>query len=270
MAGNKYFRNTGDTNWGTGSNWSATDGGASIGAIPGFNDTIFFTANSGDCNIAANTNSLSSLNTTGYNGTITLAPNVNLKIGAVGIVLGSGTKLVMGANAWLNSDNGNSTAVFSITSNGVFIPYFNISAVNNMNITIVDSFNTSFISSGSFSNVTWSGVGFRTGDYLSRSMGNGVVYTFAAGSTYTVYNMFRFMFESDSAHTTVRSSVAGTRAYINVTGDAIVANTNFTDIDASGGRTIYTLNGVVTNCVNIVAYSDYIAPPNTTVSSIVI
>ncbi len=48
-----WFRNTGDQNWGTASNWSLTDGGLATGAVPTSSDDAFFSSNSGPCTINA-------------------------------------------------------------------------------------------------------------------------------------------------------------------------------------------------------------------------
>ena len=44
-----YFRNTGNTDWGTATNWSLTDGGLATGLVPTASDDAFFSNNSGNC-----------------------------------------------------------------------------------------------------------------------------------------------------------------------------------------------------------------------------
>lgn len=79
----RYFRNTGNTSWNVTTNWSATDGGVSVGAIPTSADDVFLTANSGDLNMNAAGVCLS-FNCTGYTRTLsgasalTVSGNVTL------------------------------------------------------------------------------------------------------------------------------------------------------------------------------------------------
>ena len=46
-----FFRNTGDTNWGTATNWSLTDGGGATGQVPLATDIARFSNNSGNCTV---------------------------------------------------------------------------------------------------------------------------------------------------------------------------------------------------------------------------
>ena len=73
--------------------------------------------------------------------------------------------------------------------------------------------------------------------------------TYRAGSL--IFN------EQDPSFTKlISSTVAGTRATLIIDGGTVsVVEVDFKDIDASGGKTIYTIGGAVTNSVNINSYT---------------
>lgn len=56
----------------------------------------------------------------------------------------------------------------------------------------------------------------------------------------------------------VRSATGGTKATLNLSGDQGVFYTNFTDINASGGNTIYTFGGTASNSDNIQTITSYV------------
>lgn len=56
----------------------------------------------------------------------------------------------------------------------------------------------------------------------------------------------------------IRSVTPGTKATLNLTGDQGVFYTNFTDIDASGGNTIYTFGGTASNSDNVETITSYV------------
>jgi hypothetical protein len=128
-----YFRNTGDVNWGTATNWSLTDGGGATGSVPTSADDVFFTINSGDCNVNTSSRSARNIDFTGYINTITLSVDLffygNITLGAsMGIgTTGSGELRSTTNNATLTSNGkvwtygirffGNSTTVYTLTDN---------------------------------------------------------------------------------------------------------------------------------------------------------
>jgi hypothetical protein len=116
----RYFRNTGSTAWNLGTNWSATDGGASVGAFPTVADDVFVTSNSG--NLAVNVASAClSINFTGYVGTLsgasnlTVSGNVTFSSGMTQSYTGN---LTVNATATLTS-NGKTIIGNLVLSNGV-------------------------------------------------------------------------------------------------------------------------------------------------------
>lgn len=56
----------------------------------------------------------------------------------------------------------------------------------------------------------------------------------------------------------VRSATGGTQATLNLTGDQAVFYSNFNDINASGGNTIYTYGGTASNSPNIQTITSYV------------
>lgn len=101
-----YFRNTGNQNWGTATNWSLTNGGGATGAVPTAADTANFTNLSGNCttNVAA---VCAVLNFSSYTNTITMTNNItvsgNVTLGASMGIAGTGL-LVPNATGTLTSN----------------------------------------------------------------------------------------------------------------------------------------------------------------------
>lgn len=110
----RYFRNTGNVNWGTTTNWSATDGGASVGAIPVAADDVFFTALSGSCTVNSSTRDCHSVDCTGYTGTLTMSNSIQLNGAGGGFVL-SPTMTLSGSGGISSLQNGGTS---TWTSNG--------------------------------------------------------------------------------------------------------------------------------------------------------
>lgn len=121
-----YFRNTGDVNWGTATNWSLTDGGGATGAVPLVTDDAVFTANSGNCSINSTFRVCATLNTTGYSNTITFANDLRVN----GNITLGGSTILAGTN-FLNVTN---TCTF--TSNGVVIPNLRIGLTTGFTTTL--------------------------------------------------------------------------------------------------------------------------------------
>jgi hypothetical protein len=102
-----YFRNTGDVNWGTATNWSLTDGGGATGAVPTATDNAIFTNNSGNCTVNASARVCLTLNFSTYTNTITMTNQIsvsgNVTLGAGMGIAGAG-RLVLLATATLTSN----------------------------------------------------------------------------------------------------------------------------------------------------------------------
>lgn len=109
---NLYFRNTGNVNYNVTTNWSATDGGGSVGAIPTSADTVYLTSNSGPCtvNVASVSNSFIC---TAYTNTLTFTSSVSM----------FGSTIILSSGMTINGTGGLSVqSSCTITSNGKTIP----------------------------------------------------------------------------------------------------------------------------------------------------
>lgn len=73
-----YFRNTGDINWGTATNWSLSSGGPGDGDVPTFFDDAILDSNSGDCDINSSNRTCKNFNCNGYTGTLSGAFNLTV------------------------------------------------------------------------------------------------------------------------------------------------------------------------------------------------
>lgn len=123
-----YFRNTGDVNWGTATNWSLTDGGGATGAVPTAADNALFTSNSGNCTTNASARVCLTLNCTGYTNTLTLS--FQLTVGGA-ITLSATMTIVATARLVLS-------ATATITSNGCLVPLLRIGSTASITCTLAD------------------------------------------------------------------------------------------------------------------------------------
>jgi hypothetical protein len=83
--------------------------------------------------------------------------------------------------------------------------------------------------------------------------------TLVAGVTYTITNAFNFSSTRRGSIQTITSSsgVGGAKAILTLNqGATCNVLANFTRIDASNGRTIRSFNGTITDCLNIVGFTD--------------
>ena len=154
-----YFRNTGDVNWGTASNWSLTDGGGATGAVPTAADDAYFTSNSGNCTINTSARVCKTLVFSGvgagnYAGTltmtngITVSGNVTLSAtmtiaGASGLTVNAAASLNFNGKTWPN-------AFVFITGS------FTVTLLSDLNITGSITFNANVTLNGTF-NINCSG-----------------------------------------------------------------------------------------------------------------
>lgn len=258
---NFYFLNTGNTDFNTGSNWSDTDNGISINAVPAAIDNVFFTANSGDCISPLVSVTIGTLTCTGYTKTLTLSDyfivNGNIVLGsamkiASAVIWTHQPRLVMGVNA-------------SITTNGVIIPWFTTGI--GIVMTLLDQLNAVTLTHpfGASSAVTYAGLfGWSVRELIIGNAGGNTI-TLQAGITYKV-GKYIHTAEKGSAHGKIISSdsFGHVKAILTVTGEINIGYVDFTDIDASGGRPLYPFNGLVNNCDNIFTMTDIIYPPNRT------
>lgn len=111
--------------------------------------------------------------------------------------------------------------------------------------------NFSTITIAAASAVTWAGTGNITCGTLNlNSNGN---FTLIAGKSFTINTAFTSIAGTSAAHTPIKSSVGGTKAILTLTQGASqnLGFVNFTDIDASLGKTIGTFNGTIATSNNV-------------------
>lgn len=243
----RYFRNTGNLSWATTTNWSATDGGASVGAIPTTADDVFFTSNSGNCNVGTNAVGLT-LNCTGYTNTLTILTGITVTISG-NVTLGSGMGLaVTGTGALTVSgtctfiSNGKTVPTLVITATSTFTPS------GALNVTTLTLGACTFVGGTGWTAVTCS---FPTA---------GSNTTFVSGTTYNITGTLQTTGADGGTHQLIKSSTPGSKTNINLTGNCNLGYMDCTDINATG-RPIYTFNGTVTTCTNVFQLVDYIANP---------
>jgi hypothetical protein len=139
-----------------------------------------------------------------------------------------------------------------MTWNNITTPTLNQTITINSTLTIAGVLNcsTSTIFAGTS--------GFNTNTFLNQAI-NVVTITLQNSVTYTINNLF-------DAHTSrIGSIVLFTSDHASLRANILMPNNgnnscnilaNFRRIDASGGRTIPTFNGTITDCLNIVEFHD--------------
>ena len=130
----------------------------------------------------------------------------------------------------------------------IFVNAFFLNGVHTITINSLLRF-SGFILMGQ-SNKIFSGTsGFECATLLN--FGNAETRTFQNGVTYTINNNFDYRGGTFiSNHPTLRANILLKNGAISST------NSNFTRIDSSGGRTINTWRGTVTDCVNVRSFTD--------------
>lgn len=135
-----FFRNTGNSNWGTSTNWSLTDGGGATGAVPTATDDAFFSNNSGNCIVDAAGKvclTLDFTKGTGFTGTFTCTNTLTV----------SGNITLNGAMTYAGAAVLTINASATITSNGITITSSVTCSGINTTITLADDMH---ISGGTF------------------------------------------------------------------------------------------------------------------------
>ena len=125
----RYFLNTGIL-WSDVNNWSDTDGGAGGFSVPTATDDVFFTANSGPCTLNGANRLCRALDTTGYNGTITIT---TIALTTAGNVTLSNTTTLNGSGIF--AFNGNPT----VTRNGANVAVATCRHVTTGTVTFADA-----------------------------------------------------------------------------------------------------------------------------------
>lgn len=131
MADRYWVGGGSSTNWSaTGNtNWAASSGGANNASVPATGDNVFFDANSGTGNsVISASQSIGTLDCTGYTGTLTSNSGTTLTVdGASGVIkFGSGMTMALHANATIAITGASGT--ITITSNGKTVTNLTINA----------------------------------------------------------------------------------------------------------------------------------------------
>lgn len=192
-----------------------------------------------------------------FNGTVTLAA-ASVFVGGVSI------KYVSGAITTTGNTLNIATAGGTIDCAGITFNNISFGWASQGTVTI----NSLLTMTGTLTvptgvNIIFAGTAGWTCATLSRpNSTSAVTNTLAAGITYTVTTAITLNNNSCVSHSTfICSTVNGTKAILTLQSAATQKNGcyNFTDIDASAGKTIWTYDGVITRCTNINAFTQ----PNT-------
>jgi hypothetical protein len=107
-------------------------------------------------------------------------------------------------------------------------------------------------------NVSWQGnYGFTVGTLVMSSTSNSSALTLNDGVTYTVTTVLQAYLSRKGSIVTITSDDATNKAILTLNqGATCNVLANLTRIDASAGRTIFTFNGTITNCLNVVEMHD--------------
>jgi len=252
MMATLYARTAGGT-WTTASTWSTTsESGGAAGAAPTASDTCLITALSGNLTMGIGSVCLNA-NFTGYTRTITWGTTASLTISGTLTLSPTMTTNYTGTGSWILSGN----SATSIQTNGyqMVVPVqFNggTGSVTLLDTMVCQYLNLAF----GTTNVTILGsFGFDVRNELKLSTADcsGTI-NLAAGTNYKT-NKFTDLLSRGDTHAKIISGTPGTRANLNITGDMTLGYLDFTDI-AANGRTISTFNGVLSNCNNIVSFTD--------------
>lgn len=248
---NKYFRDVNQA-YTLASSWSSSDNGIADTVVPTAADDVFFTASSGNCTSITG-GAAKSLNFTGYTKTLTWTTG-QLNVSG-NITLSPAMTLIAGTN---NMFNILASCIF--TSNGKYVPGI-ININSTATITLADTLNVNRIVLSA--NSIWAGtVGFNTD---SLEILGGLEHIFTFPNTYKI-GTFRNTYSTGSAHTIIRCDLIFPIP-LYATGECNIGFTDFTYVDASLGRPLYSFNGVVMDCINVFTMTDYVPPVSSTTFS---
>ena len=268
-------------------NYSGTTLGS--GTVSRFNGTTLFNFNAANCSYT--TTAVSSFESQIRNpitidtpGNFTINGFLNLAAGTTltyqqGTILGDKIIRIGNFNGTGTGSNVNNTTTINtsgITWDSVWIE----TMANVLNITDTYSFTSDFnfdkmiipssffrtlsfykklIFTGGFNGNSLSAYGFTaliTGNSLATDRTPNI--SFSTGATYNIGELN--ITGTDTTSTAkIKSATSGVKATLNLTGNTQnVLFTDFTDIDASAGNTIYTYKGIVSNCDNVLSTDNYV------------
>lgn len=190
---------------------------------------------------------LSLYNNLTFAGNVTVSGFVMYRAGTLtytsGTVTTTGSTLQTMASCTLNTAG--------ITWNNVIFTAGTYTVTNNSLLTVTSL----FYAVGSA--ITMAGTAGFTAHTLTFQNQTANTHTFVEGITYTITNALNSLTCPPSNKVILISSHATNKAIITLNqGATCSATASFTRIDASGGRTINSFNGVATSCLNINTYTD--------------
>jgi hypothetical protein len=197
-------------------------------------------------------------NTTGVsnnldlNGNITISGNVYYRTGTLDYLSGTITT----TSSTLHLTNGCILDTFGVLWNNVTLTdttaqTYTINSLLNISNTLTLGTGASTIFAGTS--------GFTTGTLLCNVTAAASI-TLREGVTYTINNAFTAYLSRIGAILLFTSSSGSIKANLvmpNNGNNICNVLASFTRIDASGGRSICTFNGTITDCINVISYTDY-------------
>lgn len=187
---------------------------------------------------------------------LTIAGNVTISSGAVLLV---STLIYSSGTVTVSAGTFNLSGNCTLNTAGITWSSISISTAGTVTLNSLLTISNLLILPSSSSTFTGT-AGFTCGSLLGGASGiSAATTTLAAGITYTVTSAFGTNNGRIGAiHTfTSSSGVGGTKAILTLNqGATCNVLSNFTRIDASNGRTIRSFNGTITDCSNIVSFTD--------------
>jgi hypothetical protein len=242
-----YFRNVG-TAWGTATNWSLTSGGGATGVVPTSADTAIFDVNSTACTVNV-LGVCSSINFTNYTNTITMTNGIsvwgNITLFS-GMTIGGSGGLTINANSTISPNS-------KVWPNNITVSGTTSTITINTSLLIISGILTLTVST------TFAGAfGFTTTNFTCNTAG--LTHTFLTGLTYTVTSNMTTS-GTNVSRIILRSSSISASATFTLNGTQDNAFLDGTWINSSGGQTIWTYGGTLSNTTNWKDFS--IFPVNT-------
>lgn len=249
-----FFRNTGNSNWGTASNWSLTDGGGATGAVPTAADDAFFSNNSGPC-VTNTTNrvckTIDFTKGTGYTNTftmtniLTVSGNVTLNAamtiaGTAVLVINAAATITSNGKTWPTGIQLNAAVTITLSGN------LTVTGLTNWNVVNTVNGNTWFMNGGFTCGAAVNGTttiqiqgGTWTGGTISNNINiNGNI---TMSTTSVTYNTGTLQYLSGTVTFTTHTLVVGANATLTTNG------INWYNIQISAGA--WSLGSALT-CTN--------------------
>jgi hypothetical protein len=257
----RYFRNTGSTSWNVTTNWSLTDGGASVGAIPTASDDVFLTALSGS--LVMNSAGVGlSLNCTGFVGTLTMTNTLTISgnvtlgtgmtiAGAAAMLVNAASTLTSNGKTWPSSLTFSAAVTYTFadawTVSGLFSSTVGVKVLNGSTLTLANGITMTQAISGTTNIVLTGGTWGSAGSIGNNLTINGNV---TLGSA-TAYNTGTLTYTSGTVTTTGNTlTVAGSATFDTTRSGASKITFNNVTFSTAGTATLLSdwwINGTVTN-----------------------